>query len=65
MKNKSKKFICAECNGEFIKGRSDEEALAEKEMLYGDLPIEEMVVVCENCYNALRKNQLFKSLNLL
>lgn len=47
-------FVCAECNGTFNKGRSDEEALAEASANgFDGIPQNEMVVVCDDCHNAI------------
>lgn len=48
----SNQYRCAECRGVFNKGRSDEEAMAEAESNgFGGVPAQEMVVVCDDCYN--------------
>ena len=42
-------FTCADCGGTFEKGRSDEDALAESAARFGELPIDELAVVCGDC----------------
>lgn len=47
-------YTCAECHGTFNKGRSDEEARAEASANgFDNIPAAEMVVVCDECYNAI------------
>jgi len=49
----SKTYTCAACEGVFDYGWTEEEALAEKEENFGDMPTEEMAVVCDDCYNKM------------
>lgn len=46
-------FTCANCGETHAKGRSDEEAQAEANELWGDQPV--MVVVCEDCFQAIMR----------
>ena len=47
-------YTCAECNGEFEAGWSEEEARAEQvENGFGEMPDSAMVVVCDDCYEQL------------
>lgn len=46
-------FTCANCKGEFNKGRSDEEALAELEEDFPDDQDQPMEVICEDCYQQM------------
>jgi hypothetical protein len=46
-------FTCAMCSEVFNKGWTEEEALAEKKNKFGDMPIEDMDVVCEDCYREI------------
>ena len=48
-------FQCACCKKIFKKGWSDEEALAEKNADFPDDVVEECVLVCDDCYEQLRK----------
>ena len=47
-------YRCAACGGVFQHGRSDEEARAEAEELFGQSPdTHDMAVVCDDCFNAM------------
>lgn len=46
-------YTCALCMKDFEGARSDEEAMAEKAALWGDIPVEECEVVCEDCFNLI------------
>lgn len=46
-------FRCAMCGGIFEKGRPDEEAVAEREKLFGFLREEECDLVCEDCFQKM------------
>lgn len=43
-------YQCAACGGFFEKGTSDEEAKAESRKLWGDLPPEALVIICDDCF---------------
>lgn len=43
-------YQCALCKGIFQSARSEQEAIAEKERDFGDLPMDRCVVVCDGCY---------------
>lgn len=45
-------FRCDVCGGVFEKGRQDEDAAAEARDRYGDVPIEECGIVCDDCAKA-------------
>jgi hypothetical protein len=47
-------FTCAYCGGEFDKGWSHEEALAELKENFGDIPVEECAEVCDDCWELVR-----------
>ena len=47
-------FECACCHRTFATGRSWEDALAEKDILYPDVPNEKCSVVCDDCFKQLR-----------
>jgi hypothetical protein len=47
-------YTCADCGGTFPKGWSDEEAAAERDRDFPRLAEEDMVVVCDDCYQAMR-----------
>ena len=48
---KKETYVCAICKEKFTKGWSDKEAFAEKKELWGDLPIEECDIICDDCFN--------------
>jgi hypothetical protein len=51
-------FICASCLGEFIKGRSDEEAQAEAEQIWSEQERNQpQEVICDLCYTRLMRWQ--------
>lgn len=56
-KNPSSYYQCAECNGSFERGWSEEEAMAESKSLFGEIPKKEQVVVCDNCFKSLVSEQ--------
>jgi len=47
-------FTCARCKKVLPSVWSDEEAIAEKDKLFPDVPTENCVVVCDECFTALR-----------
>lgn len=47
-------FTCESCHRTFERGRPDDEATTESKTLWGDLPKEELAVVCDDCFRALR-----------
>lgn len=46
-------YVCAVCKCEFEGTRTDEEAMAECRENFGDIPIEDTMVVCDDCYKAI------------
>jgi rubredoxin len=47
-------YRCAVCGEVFDKGWSNEEAEAERALMYGDaVPVEECSTLCEDCYMKL------------
>ena len=46
-------YTCSICKGVFEKGWSDEEALKETEEIFGDVPIEECDIVCDDCFKEI------------
>lgn len=49
-------FTCADCGGVFDMAWSDEEARAESKEQWGDIPSDDLAVVCDDCYQALMAN---------
>lgn len=50
------KFVCGECGGTFDKGWSDEDAQAEMLANFGELPDDDRVTVCDDCFQAMERN---------
>ena len=48
-------YQCAECGNIYEKGVSDEEVLKEKEDLWGDFPMEQCAIVCDDCFKSIMK----------
>jgi len=43
-------YVCAICNQAFIKGWSDEEAIAELENDFVGFSLDQCKIVCDDCY---------------
>lgn len=43
-------FVCAVCGEAYDKARTDAEALAELHRDYGDVPLDQVAMVCDDCY---------------
>ncbi len=50
----SRKFTCAVCGGNFTSAWTHEEAVAEKEQLWGDIPLDQCSSVCDDCHNKIQ-----------
>lgn len=46
-------FICQLCEQTFEKGWSDKDAEAEKDALWGDVPLDDCGVVCDDCWQQI------------
>ena len=46
-------YICAMCGGEFEKGWSDDEAMAECESYFGNVTDMPLSIVCDDCYQII------------
>jgi DNA-directed RNA polymerase subunit RPC12/RpoP len=46
-------YTCAACDGIFSFDWTEEEAMAEKEENWGDMPMTDMVIVCDDCYRKI------------
>jgi hypothetical protein len=46
-------YICSNCGEKYKYGWSDEEARAEKERDFSDVPFDKCVVVCDDCYKKI------------
>ena len=46
-------YKCAVCGGVFEKGLTEEEAQAELKENFGDIPVSECDIVCDDCYQEI------------
>ena len=46
-------FTCSMCGNTYDKGWTDEEAAAEKNELWGSVPLDDCDVVCEDCFQKI------------
>lgn len=46
-------YTCAICDNTYDKTWSDEESMAEMEQIFGQVPMEECNVVCDDCYKKM------------
>lgn len=46
-------YTCARCRKTYERVRSDEEAIAEKNALFPDWPLDECDLICDNCFRKL------------
>jgi len=44
-------YQCSHCNKIFMKGLSDKEAEKEAQKLWGNIPLEERIIICDDCFN--------------
>lgn len=49
-------YTCAMCGETSESEVSDEEALAESKLLWGDIPPEKLAVICDDCFNGRFSN---------
>jgi hypothetical protein len=49
----SKTYTCDDCGGTFEKGWTEEEARAEQQQNFGDMPDSAMAQVCDDCYRKI------------
>lgn len=54
----TKEFMCAQCGKVFPKAWSDEESMAESKELFGEIAIEELAIVCDNCFKKMEQDIL-------
>jgi hypothetical protein len=47
-------YTCAHCGGTFVKGWTDEEANAEAAEAFAPSELEDVALVCEDCWQAMR-----------
>lgn len=48
-----KTYTCAMCGTTYNYAWTDEEAAAEKDALWGDVPLDECSVICDDCFKAI------------
>lgn len=51
---KENEYQCNICKGIFQKTREDEEAISEMESVFGPVPVENQVIVCDDCFQFIR-----------
>ncbi|MCJ7776863.1 MAG: hypothetical protein MUP16_00895 [Sedimentisphaerales bacterium] len=51
------KYKCAMCGEIFEKGWSDKEALNESIQYFGEISTEDMVIVCDDCFNKINPSK--------
>ncbi len=49
----AKDYKCSLCGGVFETTVSDEEAMAESRAIFGDVPPEQLDVVCDDCWHKI------------
>ena len=52
---KENEYKCSMCKNVYEKGWEDEEAKKEAKEIWGDIPTEEMCVICDDCFNKTYK----------
>ncbi|MDE2097709.1 MAG: hypothetical protein KGL39_10710 [Patescibacteria group bacterium] len=50
-------YTCSLCQGIFNKGRSDAESLEESRSYFGDVPAEELAIICEDCWQKIHPDR--------
>ena len=55
VKREIRKFTCACCKEEHLSAWTEEEAIQEKNELFGDMPLDEMAKVCTDCFDKIMK----------
>jgi len=48
-----KTFICECCGKKFRKTNTDEESLLDSQLLFGDVPEDELAGICDDCYQQI------------
>lgn len=49
------RYTCSACGHSFVTERSDEDARAEAATVFPDVPMADMAVVCDNCYQRMMR----------
>lgn len=50
-------YTCARCRKTYEYGRPDGEALAEKDALWPDVPLDECDIICDDCFRTLMQKR--------
>ena len=48
-------YVCAVCKREFMKARSDEEAIAEARTLFQEPELSDAGIACDDCFKEMAK----------
>ena len=51
-----KRFICECCHKYLACAWDEEECIEEKKQIFGDMPLNEMAKVCDDCYTLIMKH---------
>lgn len=46
-------YVCEDCGGRFESDWTDDEAMAECYLLFGPIPEEDQMVLCDDCFKKL------------
>ena len=60
MTAKGEFYTCAVCEGKFKRIRDEQEAVNELHELFGEIPIEDCVLVCDACFEVIRPDKQTK-----
>ena len=52
----SKEYTCADCGEIFESARTEEEAVAEKDRLWGKISLDKCAIVCDDYFNNVMKH---------
>lgn len=58
-------FVCEWCKGTFVSANTEEEKLAEMRDNFGDIPKEERVSLCDECYRRAINHPAFDVFSLI
>lgn len=56
----NKEYQCAVCKNIYEKGWSDKEAMQESKDIWGEIPKEERVVICDDCWKRRTPQEIKK-----
>ena len=55
---KANEYICEICGNTYKKGWSNEEAEQEANDIWGEIPLEEKAIICDDCFNKRNKDEI-------